>query len=112
MRTRRQPIPVNTGSRDQQGCLLLVDGSLVAVLVRLERAEHPDPTLAGQWFVEAGFGPCETGQQCLVFATLEDAEDWAVARVIAMKPAQSSSLARQSSADDSTGAAPQRILRH
>jgi hypothetical protein len=116
MRTRRQLIPVNTGSLDQQGCLLLVDGSLAAVLVRLEQAEHSDPTLAGQWFVEAGFGPCETGQQCLVFATLEDAEHWAVACIIDTKSAQNSTDAgrgRQSSADSSTAtASPRTTLRH
>jgi hypothetical protein len=88
--------------------------ALAAVLVRLEQAEHSDPTLAGQWFVEAGFGACETGHQCLVFATLEDAQDWAVACTVDTKSAQSSTGAArgQSGTDSSTATASPRILRH
>jgi hypothetical protein len=42
-----QPIRVETGSSEEDGRLVLVDGKLVAVLVRLSN-EHPQPELNGQ----------------------------------------------------------------
>ncbi len=52
---------------------MLVDGKLIAVLVRLSD-EYPQSELHGQWFVEAGFGPIF--QKHEVFSTLEDAVAW------------------------------------
>ncbi len=46
-------IQIRTGSSDAEGRLLLVEGQLAAVLVRLDEPEHG--SLRGQWFVEAGF---------------------------------------------------------
>lgn len=67
-----QPILVNTSSRDTEGCLVLVDAHLVAVLVRLDGEEHGP--LRGSWLLEAGFGPCAKIQDA--FPTLWDARIW------------------------------------
>jgi hypothetical protein len=66
-------IQVNTGSRDTEGRLVLVDAHLVAVLVRLDGEEHG--LLRGSWLLEAGFGPCDATAQG-AFRTLLDAEIW------------------------------------
>ncbi len=68
-----EPVPVNTGSRDEKGRLVLVDGRLVGVLVRLADRAHAEQT--GAWFLEAGFGPCACAQ-FPVFDSLEVARDW------------------------------------
>jgi len=68
-----EPVPVNTGSRDEEGRLVLVNGCLVAVLVRLADGVHAEQT--GAWFLEAGFGPCACAQ-FPVFDSLEVARDW------------------------------------
>lgn len=68
-----QSIRVETGASEEDGRLVLVDGKLVAVVVRLSD-EHPQPELHGQWFVEAGFGPIF--QRHEVFSTFEDAVAW------------------------------------
>jgi hypothetical protein len=47
-----QPVSVDTGSEDHEGCLVFTDGRLAAVLVRLSD-QHSD--LAGQWHYEHGF---------------------------------------------------------
>jgi len=46
-----QPIEVMTASQDREGRLVLADGMLVAVLVRLSDEAH-DPLLRGAWFLE------------------------------------------------------------
>ena len=53
--------------------MVLVDGTLVAVLVRLT-GPYNDPHLHGKWCVQRGFGPLSEGDE--VFSTLEEAEDW------------------------------------
>lgn len=72
-----RPVLVETGSADEDGRLVFVRDRLVAVLVRLSAAAHPDPDsgLRGKWFVEAGFGPC-AAQAPDVFPALADAEAW------------------------------------
>jgi hypothetical protein len=67
-----QPVFVETGSNDREGCLVFTDGRLAAVLVRLSE-QHAD--LAGQWHYEHGFGPLE-GPTHPVFETLDAAQDW------------------------------------
>jgi hypothetical protein len=49
-------IRVDTSSSDQEGRLVLADDHLVAVLVRLDGAEHGSD--CGRWLLEAGFGRC------------------------------------------------------
>ena len=68
-----KPMPVNTGSRDEDGRLVLANGHLVAVLVRLADQVHAERS--GAWFLEAGFGPCACAQ-FPVFDSLDVAQEW------------------------------------
>jgi len=65
-----QSIEVLTASEDREGCLVLVDGKLAAVLVRLNDRAH-DPLLQGAWYIEAGLGVLEGQHQ--MFASLDEA---------------------------------------
>jgi hypothetical protein len=76
----KQPVRVETGTRDEEGCLIFAEGRLVAVLVRL--SDQHD-SLAGQWFLEVGFGPID-GPQHPTFGDLEAAEAW-IARRLAQR---------------------------
>lgn len=67
------PVPVHTGSGDQDGQLVLADGRLVAVLVRLDDMSHAG--LVGAWFLEAGFGPC-AHVVAPIFGDLDAARSW------------------------------------
>ncbi len=67
-----QPIPVDTASPDREGMLVLANGLLVGVLVRLDTPEHESP---GGWFMEAGLGRL-AGLRVPAFDTLEDATRW------------------------------------
>lgn len=67
-----QPITVDTASLDRTGMLVMANGMLVAVLVRLEAPEHENPQ---GWFVEAAFGRLN-GLRVPAFDTLEDATRW------------------------------------
>ena len=68
-----RPVPVHTGSGDQEGQLVLADGRLVAVLVRLDDMSHAG--LVGAWFLEAGFGPC-AHVVAPIFKDLDVARSW------------------------------------
>jgi len=74
-----QPISVLSDGGSHEGRLVLADGDLVAVFVRLSAEETMGGAPhAGDWFLEAGFGPCGnlmTASQP-AFATLEDAVVW------------------------------------
>ncbi|MCJ2019501.1 hypothetical protein MKK63_17970 [Methylobacterium sp. J-088] len=72
-----QPISVDTRSPDQTGMLVLVNGLLVAVLVRLDAPEHERP---GAWFMEVGLGRL-AGVRAPTFDTLEEATRWMRRRV-------------------------------
>ena len=65
-----QPIEVLTASEDREGRLVLIDGNLAAVLVRLSDLAH-DPLLRGAWYLEAGFGLLNGRHE--MFASLEEA---------------------------------------
>jgi hypothetical protein len=69
-----QPISIATNTADRDGRLVLADGKLVAVLVRLADEVHP-PELLGSWFVEAAFGDLSDLSGNATFATLEEAAD-------------------------------------
>lgn len=84
---RLRPIPVFTGSGDDDGRLVLADGRLVAVLVRLRDQAHDD--LVGAWFLEAGFGPCAEAA-APIFATLDAARDWVHDQIEALDAGRSS----------------------
>ena len=71
-----RPILVETDSPDEKGCLVLANGRLVAVLVRVASTgiEHDRKKLSG-WQMEAGFGRCAVAVLPL-FDTLGDAVAW------------------------------------
>ncbi|MCJ2054143.1 hypothetical protein [Methylobacterium sp. J-070] len=75
-----QPIAIDTGSPDHDGMLVIANGLLVAVLVRLEQPEHIN---VGSWFMEAGFGRLQ-GLRVPTFLTLKEATRWVRRR---LKPA-------------------------
>lgn len=62
---------VLTDTEDHEGCLMLANGKLVAVLVRLSDPAH-EPPLLGSWYLEAGLGAALDMRHDL-FATLEGA---------------------------------------
>lgn len=76
-----QPVLVASGE-EGDGCLVYLDGWLVAVLVRLSD-NHAE--LAGAWFLEKGFGVLD-GPEPPVFQTLEIAQAWVVERLAARRP--------------------------
>ena len=67
-----QPVQVGTRSHDTESQLVFADGFLVAVLVHLADEHEAD---AGQWFLEAGFGPVDDPSPPL-FADLDEAQGW------------------------------------
>jgi hypothetical protein len=66
-----QPVRLATGA-DEEGRLVFTQGRLVAVLTRLS-ALHGE--LAGQWFLEIGFGRLD-GPAHPCFPDLDAAEAW------------------------------------
>jgi hypothetical protein len=67
-----QPIAVATGSADREGALVLLEGRLLAVLVRLSD-QHG--TVSGRWFLEHGFGRFDQPVY-KVFPDLNAAREW------------------------------------
>lgn len=67
-----QPISVDTASPDQAGMLVMANGKLVAVLVRLDAPEHKR---RGTWYMEVGLGRL-ANVRTPTFDTLEDATYW------------------------------------
>ena len=71
-----RPILVNTASPDENGCLLLADGCLVAVLVRVaDTSDEQNRKKVSGWQMEAGFGCCAVPVPPL-FDILADAVAW------------------------------------
>ena len=70
-----QPLRVLIDGHDSEGSLVLWDGQLAAVIVRLD-GEHHDPEHEGLWHLEAGFGKCDIRVAPPVFTTLEEAGAW------------------------------------
>lgn len=68
----RQPIRVDTGWEGDEGCLVLADGRLVAVLVRCSPV---NADIVGRWHLGAGFGRLKDADGA-DFASLEMAIDW------------------------------------
>lgn len=68
-----KPVKVATGSADEEGRLVLSEGKLIAVLVRLDDPNH-GPAV-GQWSLEAGFNGVDSTKPPL-FANLAAAERW------------------------------------
>jgi hypothetical protein len=72
MNLHLQPVQVATGSYDTEGQLVFADGFLAAVLVRLSDFHE---SMAGMWFLEAGFGRVDTPTRP-TFSDLDEAQDW------------------------------------
>src|SRR3954468_7138954 len=53
-----KPIEALTASEDREGCLVLVDEKLAALLVRLDDRAH-DPLLQGAWFSKPASVACQ-----------------------------------------------------
>ncbi|MBM1170615.1 hypothetical protein JQC81_06555 [Microvirga arabica] len=69
-----QPIRVLIDGHDTDGRLVLADNQLAAVFVRLDGTHH-DPEHIGWWYLEAGFGKCNS-QKAPLFRTPEEAGAW------------------------------------
>ena len=78
MKLTRRLVRVDTGSPDEDGCLIFADDRLVAVLVQLG-VEH-NSELAGKWFLEHAFGSLGHCEQP-VFEDLHAAERWVASRL-------------------------------
>ncbi len=70
-----QPMRVLIDGHDSEGNLILADGQLAAVIVRLDGKTH-DPKHKGLWHLEAGFGKCDVRVAPPVFTTPEEAGAW------------------------------------
>ena len=73
-----QRVRVATGSGDEDGCLVIADGRLVAVLVHLSGEHYQE--LSGRWYLEAGFGRLD-GPDHPTFADLDAAQGWIMRRL-------------------------------
>jgi hypothetical protein len=69
-----QPMRVLIDGHDSDGHLILSDGQLAAVIVRLDGQSH-DPEHKGLWHLEAGFGKCNI-QHAPLFKTPDEAGAW------------------------------------
>jgi len=69
-----QSIPVLIDGSDTEGKLILADGQLAAVIVRLDSSSHASEHF-GQWYLEAGFGKCATSHPPM-FKTPGQAGEW------------------------------------
>ena len=67
-----QPISVDTRSPDRTGMLVMANGLLVAILVRLDAPEHER---RGSWFMEVRLGRLAK-TRAPVFDSLQDATRW------------------------------------
>jgi hypothetical protein len=72
-----QPITIETGGPDEDGCLVLANGRLVAALIRLSDG-HAE--MAGRWYLEHGFGPLD-GPTHPTFSDLDSAQGWIARRL-------------------------------
>jgi hypothetical protein len=69
-----QSMRVLIDGHDSEGRLILVNGDLAAVIVRLDGQTH-DPEHKGLWHLEAGFGRCSV-RDAPLFKTPEEAGVW------------------------------------
>ena len=69
-----QPMRVLIDGHDSEGRLILVNGDLSAVIVRLDGQTH-DPEHKGLWNLEAGFGRCSV-RNAPLFKTPKEAGVW------------------------------------
>ncbi len=67
-----QPVTLDTGSSDRDGRLVLANGRLIAILVRLDASDHEG--IEG-WFLEVGLGRLRDLRPA-PFGSLEAATRW------------------------------------
>lgn len=67
-----QPVCLSAREGGEDACLVLVDGVLSAILVRL--IEDSLPSEKQRWYLETSFPPYDT--EGLIFPCLETAESW------------------------------------
>ncbi len=72
MKLTFQAVQVGNG-HDEKGRLVFAEGRLIAVLVQLSGL-HEEQGVAGQWFLETGYGRRLTGEHP-TFPDLGDAEE-------------------------------------
>jgi hypothetical protein len=78
MRVTWQSVRVGSGfTREEDGRLVFVDGTLAAILV-CRSDEDEEPGLTGAWSIAAGFGPISGVEE--TFLTFEDAVAWILRR--------------------------------
>jgi hypothetical protein len=65
-----QSCRIATLKDSEEACLVLADGIVMAVLVRVDA----DATSKPGWYLQVGFGPCD--REGLLFETLEAAAAW------------------------------------
>lgn len=75
-----QPIAIDTGSADREGCLAFVNKRLVAVLTRLDPKAHPETDSANCWHVEATFSSTVQPPRHSIFTDLDQYRAWLAAR--------------------------------
>ena len=78
------PMRVLIDAHDSEGRLILADNQLAAVIVRLD-GEHHDLERKGSWYLEAGFGKCNT-RNAPLFKTPDEAGAW-VEQILTRKAA-------------------------
>jgi hypothetical protein len=79
-----QPMRVLIDGHDTDGRLVLADNQLAAVFVRLDGQSH-DPEHKRPWYLEAGFGKCNT-RDAPLFKTPDEAGAW-VEQILTRKAA-------------------------
>jgi hypothetical protein len=78
MKVTWQCVRVGSGfTREEDGRLVFVDGTLAAILV-CHPEDYEEPALRGSWFIEAGFGPITGVPE--TFPSFEDAVAWILRR--------------------------------
>ncbi|HEX2054776.1 MAG TPA: hypothetical protein VHJ78_13765 [Actinomycetota bacterium] len=73
-----RPVRLATGNSDETGCRVFADDRLVAVLVQLSEAHD---SMAGHWFLEAGFNRRLEEPVEPTFADLDAAQGWIARRL-------------------------------
>jgi hypothetical protein len=81
MKLTLQSVRIAAGP-DEHGMLVFGDGCLVAVLVRLSDAHEG---MAGEWFLETGYGPF-AGPEHPIFPSLAEARAWIGKRLAEPRP--------------------------
>jgi len=83
-----EPASTVRPSDSEEACLMLADGVVMAVLVRLDRDAPDEPG----WYLQVGFGPCD--QEDLLFESTEAAAAWVEQRLAARRDNETARLNR------------------